>query len=73
MLVHTVKPDEDLQEVKLVSILKNCKFVLVPDEVEENLESACLASECDAMVVSYSDAKAVFNRISDLLKELKER
>lgn len=80
MVVHTVKPDEDLQVVKLVNILKDCMLVIVPDEVEESLESAYLASECDAMVVSYSDVKANFkqdlnnfNRIHDMFKELKER
>ena len=73
MVVHTVKPDEDLQVVKLVCLLKGCEFVLVPDEVEESLESACLASECDAMTVSYSDAKATFNKIPDMFKELRER
>ena len=72
MVVHTVKPDEDLQVIKLISILKNCMWVIVPDEVEESLESAYLASECDAMTVSYSDAEAALNSIPDLFKKFKE-
>ena len=80
MTVHTVKPDEDLQVVKLVNILRDCMLVIVPDEVEESLESAYLASECDAMAVSYSDAEANFkqdlerfNDVPDMLKEIKNR
>ena len=76
MVVHTVKPDEDLQEVKLVYILKDCELVLVPDEVEESLESTCLACECDGRLVSYSNAEAClkqslnnFNRIQGRFKE----
>lgn len=80
MTVHTVKPDEDLQVVKLVNILRDCMLVIVPDEVEESLESAYLASECDAMAVSYRDAEANFkqdlerfNEFPDMLREIKNR
>ncbi len=80
MTVHTVKPDEDLQVVKLCNILKSCMLVIVPDDYEESLESAYLASECDAMAVSYRDAEANFkqdlerfNAFPDMLREIKNR
>ena len=70
MVVHTVKPDEDLQVIKLMNILKGCMLVIVPDEVEKSLESAYLASECDAMVVSYRDAEKKFKRDLERFKEV---
>lgn len=80
MVVHAIKPDEGLQMLKLVNLLRECAVVIVPDDIEENLESVYLASECDGMVVSYSNAKAAFkqnlnnfNRIQGRFKELKER
>lgn len=80
MVVHTVKPDEDLQVVKLCNILKSCMLVIVPDDYEESLESAYLASEYDVMSISYSDAEANFkqdlerfNEFPDMLREIKNR
>lgn len=62
IVVHTVKPDEDFRVIKLVNILKGCMLVMVPDEVEESLESIYLASKCDGRVISYSDAEKKFKR-----------
>ena len=69
MAVLAVKPDEDFQVVKLVNILRDCMVVIVPDEVEENLESAYLASECDGMAISYSDAERKFKHDLERFKE----
>ena len=73
MVVHTVKPDEDLRVIKLVNILKGCELVLVPDEVEESLESTYLASKCDGRVISYSNAEKKFKQDLELFNDLPRR